>query len=311
MALAVFSLTAAAQGPGRPIKLVVPTSPGSSADIGARAVGEALQKVLGRPVLTENRVGAGGSIAAAAVAAAEPNGETIGVLGNSYLLFPLEFPQQKFDPAHDVAPVAMISKGANLLVVSSGSLYASLGDIVRRARAEPGNVTYSSAGLGSSTYQSAERVRIAADLDLLHVPFKGSPEAVQEVVAGRVDFAFAPISVAAPFLQSGRVRAIAVSSSKRSSLLPHTPTTVEAGVPGSSYDSWLVALVPGKTPAAVQAQLTQAFNAALETPEVQQRFAALGVELDLMQLDDLRTFVRKEHAQALAQAKQTKGRMVK
>lgn len=291
---------------GRPIKFVVPTSPGSSADISARAVGDTLQKILGRTVITENRVGAGGSIAAAAVAAAEATGETIGLLGNSYLLFPVEFPQSKFDPLQDVAPVAMISRGGNILVVSSTSPYSKLSDIVQAARAQPGRLTYASAGVGSSTYHSSERLRVAANLDIVHVPLKGSPEAIHEVLSGRVDFAFAPVSVIAPFVQSGRMRAIATSASKRSPLLPLTPTTVEAGVPGSVYDAWLVALVPAKTPQSVQAKLNKAFNQSLESAEVRQRFAALGSEPTPMPLEELRTYVRQEavqSARAFARAK--------
>ena len=287
----------------RPLKFLVPTSPGSSADIGARAIGDQLQRQLNRSIIVENKVGAGGSLAAAATASAEANGDTLGILGNSYLLFPVEFPQQKFDPIKDVVPVAMISRGANVLLVAADSPYQKLDDLVQRARREPGKLTYASAGIGSSTYHSAERLRTAAKLDMLHVPFKGSPESIHEVIAGRMDFAFAPVSVATPFVQSGKMRAIAVSSGKRSALLPQTPTTVEAGVPGSSYDSWLVALAPAKTPLATQQALNKAFNTALETPEVLQRFATLGVEPDAMSLEELQAFVAQEHKGAMAYAK--------
>jgi tripartite-type tricarboxylate transporter receptor subunit TctC len=305
-----FGHLAIAQPNSRPLKIVVPTSPGSSADIGARIVGDQIQKTLGRPVIVENKAGAGGSLSAAAVAAAEPNGDTIGVLGNSYLLFPLEFPQQKFDPIRDVVPVAILSRGANVLLVSSASSYLTLQDLVRRARTEPNKVSYASAGIGSSTHHSAERMLAAAKLDLLHIPYKGSPEAVQEVISGRVDFVFTPVSVAMPFVQSGRVRVLAVSASKRSALLPDTPTTVEAGLPGSGYDTWLVALVPAKTPRAIQVDLNKIFNAALEAPEVLQRFATLGVEPGQMSLEDVQSFISQEHTKALAEekAKETKNR---
>jgi tripartite-type tricarboxylate transporter receptor subunit TctC len=297
---------AAAQSGERPLKFIVPTSPGSAADTAARFVGEQIQTTLGRPVLIENKAGAGGALAAAHVAAAEPNGETIGLLGNSYLLFPVEFLQHKFDPIRDVVPVAMISKGMNVLLVANESPYRKLEDIVRKARAEPGNVAYASAGVGSSTFHSAQRVVIAANIDVIHLPFKGSPQSLSEVVASRVDFAFAPISVAAPLLRSGRVRAIAVSSSKRSVLLPDVPTTVEAGVPGSSYESWLVAIVPSKTPAAIQAELNRIFSTALETPEVRRHFGMSGVEPVPMPLAQLRAFVLQEHASALAYDKVAK-----
>ena len=289
-----------AQQGGRPLKFVVPTSPGSSADTGARAIGEQIQKSTGRTVFVENKVGAGGSLAAMQVVGAEPNGETLAILGNSYLLFPVEYPQMKFDPIRDVEPVAMISKGANVLIVANDSPYKQLQDIVRKSLAEPGKVAYASAGVGSSTFHSGQRVAAAANLDLIHVPYKGSPEVAGEVMAGRVDFAFVPISVALPLVQASRIRALAVSPSKRSALLPNVPTTAEAGVPGSSYESWLAALVPAKTPAAVQAELNKIINASVEAPEVKALFATSGVEPFPMPLAELREFVIQEHQSAMA-----------
>jgi tripartite-type tricarboxylate transporter receptor subunit TctC len=292
---------------GRSVKLLVPTSAGSSADIGARAASVEAQKVLGRQIIVDNKVGAGGSIAAVALAAAEPNGDTIGVLGNSFLLIPVEFPQQKFDPLQDVTPVAMVSRGANVLLVNTSSPYQSLADIIKKAAAAPGTLSYASAGLGSSTYHSAERVRTAANLDLIHVPFKGSPQAIGEVLGGRVDFAFAPVSVAGPFIQDGRLRALAVSTSKRSSMLPQVPTTAES-VPNSSYESWLAVLVPAKTPLAIQQALNKAYSTAMQTAEIKKVFTTLGVEPEVMQLDEVKAFVRKEYALVMTDVRPSKPR---
>lgn len=292
---------------GRPVKVLVPTSPGSSADIGARAASVEAQKILGRLLIIDNKVGAGGSIAAAALAAAEPNGDTIAVLGNSFLLLPVEFPQQKFDPMHDVIPVAMVSRGANVLVVDVSSPYKSLADIVKKAAAGPGTVSYASAGVGSSTFHSAERVRTAAKLELIHVPFKGSPEAVREVMAGRIDFAFAPVSVAGPLIQTGKLRALAVATSKRSSFLPQVPTTAET-VPNSSYESWLAVLVPAKTPLAIQQELNRAYSTAMQVAEIKTLFTTLGVEPEVMQLDEVKAFVRKEYALVTTEAHPSKPR---
>jgi tripartite-type tricarboxylate transporter receptor subunit TctC len=255
-----------AQIGGRPIKFIVPTSPGSSADIGARIVAERLQVVSGRSVITENKVGAGGSIAANFVALSEPNGETIGMLGNSYLYIPLDFPQQKFDPIHDLAPVAMIQRGTNVLVVGRDSRYQTLNDIVQRARLVPGQMTCASAGQGSSTYQSAERLRVAAGLDFIHVPYRGSPELVRDIIAGRVDFGFAPVSVVAGFMEGGLTRFLAVS----------TP------------------------PNAIQIDLNKMFNAVLDAPEVNQRFASLGGEAAPLDLEPLRSLVHEEYDNAMA-----------
>lgn len=301
LALVCVSCTLQAQPPGdRALRLIVPTSPGSSADVGARLVGDRIQAASGRPVVIENKVGAGGSLAAAYVAAAAPNGETVGILGNTYQLFAEEFPSQKFDPAKDVVPVALISRGANVLLVASDSGYARVDDIVRKARSQPGCLSYASAGIGSSTYHSAERLRMASGLELIHIPYKGSPEAVQEVIAGRVDFAFAPVPVALSFIQGGRVKAVAVSASRRSVQLPDVPTTVEAGVPDSSYDTWLVALVPAKTPRAVQLELNRTFTAATATQEIRSKFASLGVEPEDAGLDETQAFVAREYQSAKA-----------
>lgn len=283
----------------RALRLIVPTSPGSSADVGARLVGDRIQAASARPVVVENKVGAGGSLAAAYVAAAAPNGDTVGILGNTYQLFAEEFPSQKFDPVKDVVPVALISRGANVLLVASDSGYGRVDDIVRKARSQPGRLSYASAGIGSSTYHSAERLRMASGLDLIHIPYKGSPEAVQEVIAGRVDFAFAPVPVALSFIQ-GRVKAVAVSASRRSAQLPDVPTTVEAGVPDSSYDTWLVALVPARTPRAVQLELNRVFTAATATPEIHAKFASLGVEPEDAGLDETQAFVAREYQRAKA-----------
>lgn len=292
---------------GRPVIVLVPTSPGSSADIGARAASVAAQKILGRPLIIQNKVGAGGSIAAAALAAAEPNGETIGVFGNSFLLFPVVYPQQKFDPMQDVTPVAMVSRGANVLLVEASSPYHSLADIVKHAAAAPGTLSYASAGLASSTFHSAERVRTAANLELIHVAYKGSPESVNEVLGGRVTFAFAPVSVALPFIQGGRVRALAVSTSKRSSILPQVPTTAET-VPNSSYESWLAVLVPAKTPLAFQQALNKAYSTAMQTAEIKKLFTTQGVEPEVMQLDEVKAFVRQEYALAMTHSHPSKPR---
>jgi tripartite-type tricarboxylate transporter receptor subunit TctC len=299
-ALAAMATGAHAQLGGRPLKIIVPTSPGSSADLGARIVAERLQMLLGRTVVTENKVGAGGLIAATSIARAEPIGETIGMLGNTYLTYHIEFPQEKFDPVNDVAPVAMISRGGNVMLVGRESPFRTMDDVVKRARAKPGSVSFASAGLSSSSFHSAERFRAAAGIDLLHVPYRGSPEMVRELIAGRVDFAFVPVSVVAGYTQDGLTRALAVSGAKRSRLLPDIPTTVEAGLPNSSFDTWLIALVPGKTPLAIQVDLNKSLNAVLDSPEIHQRFETIGVEASTMNLDQLQEYVREEYRNAVA-----------
>lgn len=282
------------------IKVIVPTSAGSSADTGARAIAEHIQAAIARPVVVENRTGAGGSMAADVIAAADPDGETIGLLGNSYLLFPIQYPNKNFKPMRDLIPVALVSRGANVLLVASSSPYKSLKDLLDAARSQPGKLAYASAGVGSSTFHSANRMITAAKIDVIHVPMRGSPEGLNEVIGGHMEFTFTPISVAGPMLKSGRVRALAVSTSKRTALLPDVPTTVEAGVPGSSYESWLVALVPAKTPLVQQERWNKSINAALESEQVRKSFTQHGVEPSPMSLKQTQAFVAEEYRVAMA-----------
>lgn len=283
----------------RTIRFVVPTSPGSNADTQARVVGEGLQALTGQTVVTENRVGAGGSIAAAALAGARPDGQTVGFQGKAYLLFGVEFPAQNFDPIRDVSPVAFISRGAFVLVVGASSNFTSLKALIDYARTTPGKLDYASAGQGSTSYLSAERLRAAAKVSMLHVPFKGSPEAVREVISGGVQFTYIPAAMSKSLIESGRVKALAVNTARRSILLPDVPTAIEAGLPNSNYESWLVALVPANTPGDIQEQLNQQFNAAIKSSALAERFVKLGVEPEPMALMALRNFVKGEYAAAL------------
>jgi tripartite-type tricarboxylate transporter receptor subunit TctC len=296
----LWAPTVPAQGSAaRTVRFVVPTSPGSNADTQARSVGEGLQALTGQTVVTENRVGAGGSIAASTLSAARPDGQTVGFQGKAYLLFGVEFPAQNFDPMRDVSPVAFISRGAFVLVVGASSAHTSLKGLIDYARTNPGKLDYASAGQGSTSYISAERLRAAAKVSMLHVPFKGSPEAVREVIAGGVHFTYIPAAMSKSLIESGRVRALAVNTARRSILLPEVPTVIEAGLPHSNYESWLVALVPANTPGDIQEQLNQQFNAAIKTPAMAERFAKLGVEPEPMNLIALRAFVKGEYAAAL------------
>ena len=307
--IALAPPTATAQpSSAQTVRFLVPTSPGSNADAQARAVGEHFQTLTGQTVITENRVGAGGSVAAGALAAARPDGQTIGFQGKSFLLFGVEFPIQNFDPILDVSPVAFISRRAFVLVVGATSNLTSLKALVDYGRANPGKINYASAGQGSTSYLSAERVRAAAEINVVHIPFKGSPEAAREVIAGSAHFAFVPAAMSKPLIEAGRIRALAVNTARRSILLLEVPTTIEAGLPNSNYESWLVALVPAKTPNDIQEKLNQQFNAALKTPVVTERLAKLGVEAEPMTLAALRAFVKKEYAAALDLDKQLRAK---
>lgn len=296
--LASLATTAApgfAQGfPSKPVKLVVPFSAGSGTDIAARAVGEVMAKGLGQPVVIENRPGAGGTIAAAAVAKGEADGHTVLVPSSGHAANPSIYPNLSYDTLKDLTGVTPLVALPNVLVVNPAKGWKSVADLVAAAKAKPGTMNYASAGVGSATHFNAEKFRLQAGLQAVHVPFKGTPEAMSDVIGGRSDWFFAPLSSALPLIRDGKLQALAVSTGRRSAQLPDVPTTVEAGVPGSDYTFWVALVVPAATPAAATARLQQEAAKALATPELVERLAKLGAEPFVMPTADFATFLRAE-----------------
>jgi tripartite-type tricarboxylate transporter receptor subunit TctC len=293
--LGAVTLGASAQGfPSKPIKLIVPFSAGSGTDIAARAVGEVMAKGLGQPVIIENRPGAGGTIAAAAVAKGEADGHTILVPSSGHAANPSIYPNLSYDTLKDLTGVTPLVALPNVLVVNPAKGWKSVADLVAAVKAKPGTFNYASAGVGSATHYNAEKFRLQAGLQAVHVPFKGTPEAMSDVIGGRSDWFFAPLSSALPLIRDGKLQALAVSTAKRSAQLPDVPTTVEAGVPGSDYTFWVALVVPAATPAAAVARLQQEAAKALATPELVERLAKLGAEPMVMQSADFNAFLRTE-----------------
>lgn len=294
----VLALTAAgafAQAyPTKPIRFVVPFSAGSGTDIAARAVGEVMARGLGQPVVIENRPGAGGTIAAAAVAKGEADGHTVLVPSSGHAVNPSIYPSLPYDTLKDLSGVTPLVAMPNVLVVNPSRGWKTVADLVAAAKAKPGAMNYASAGVGSATHFNAEKFRLQAGLDAVHVPFKGTPEAMTDVVGGRSDWFFAPLSSALPLIRDGKLRALAVSTAKRSSLLPEVPTTVEAGVPGSDYTFWVALVVPSATPAAAVQRLQQEAARALAQPELVEKLAKLGAEPMPMASADFNAFIRAE-----------------
>ena len=296
--LAILATTATpgfAQGfPSKPVKLVVPFSAGSGTDIAARAVGEVMAKGLGQPVVIENRPGAGGTIAAAAVAKGEADGHTVLVPSSGHAANPSIYPNLSYDTLKDLTGVTPLVALPNVLVVNPAKGWKSVADLVAAAKARPGAMNYASAGVGSATHFNAEKFRLQAGLQAVHVPFKGTPEAMSDVIGGRSDWFFAPLSSALPLIRDGKLQALAVSTARRSAQLPDVPTTVEAGVPGSDYSFWVALVVPAATPAAATARLQQEAAKALATPELVERLAKLGAEPFVMPTAHFATFLRAE-----------------
>ena len=292
-ALLLLSGMVSAQGfPNKTIRLVSGVTPGSASDTMARIIAEKLQASLGQSVIVENRLGAGGLIGAQYVAKAEPDGHTIMVYASAFTVAPLLTPAA-LDPK-DLAPVAAMGTVPTVLVVIPSKGYKTVADLVAAAKAKPGGIIASSAGIGSSTHMNLERFRISAGINVLHVPLKGAPEALTEVLTGRADFYFAlPFQVVAN-VKSGKLLALAVGSPKRSALFADVPTTVEAGYPNSDYNFWVGALISSKTPREIVLRLNREINAAVSAPEVKERFLKLGADPLTMSLPEFEAMIRDE-----------------
>ena len=278
VALLAIDGNALAQGwPSKPVHVIVPVTPGSAIDIVARTISDQLTTQLGQPLVVENRTGAGGTIGAAAVAKADPDGHTILVHSTAHTIFPATFANLPFDTVRDFAGVTPVVNVPLVLIVSPAK-HRSLKGLVAAAKAKPGSINYATVGAGAAAHMTAERLRLSAGFEAQQIPFRGAPEAQTEVLAGRVDFFFSPVLAALPLIQSGQLLALAVSSSKRASALPDVPTTVEAGYPNSNYDFWIGFFLPAKTPRDIVETLYQEIRKAKEKPDMQAKFKALGGE---------------------------------
>jgi tripartite-type tricarboxylate transporter receptor subunit TctC len=278
--------------PAKPVHIVVSLTPGSATDILARTVSDRLSAQLGQPVIVENRPGASTTIAAALVAKAEPDGYTLLATSSAHTVAPFLYSRLSYDAARDLAGVAPLANLPTVLVVPPSKGFRKLADLVAAAHARPGSVNFGSAA--ASTQLNAERFRRSAKMDAVHIPFKGAPEVLNEVVAGRIDFYFSPIAPALPLLREGKVLALAVGSSKRASLLPDLPTTIEAGFPDSDYNFWVGLFAPAKTPRAVIERLYRATTTALQSPEARERLPKLGAEPMAMTPGEFDALVREE-----------------
>jgi tripartite-type tricarboxylate transporter receptor subunit TctC len=262
---------------GRPLRMVVPFPPGGSTDILARAIGPKLAASLGTQVLVDNKPGAGGSLGAAEVARAEPDGHTLlmGHIG-TLAVNPAIYPRLAYDPLRSFVPVAWVARVPNVLVVSASSAVRSLSAFVDQVRARPGRYSYSSGGNGSAAHITFEYLKLEARLFMLHIPYRGTAPSVTDLIGGQVDATFTGAPAVLPHVRSGRLRALAVSSRQRIAALPEVPTVAESGFPGFVADQWYGVVAPAGTPAAVVAKLNAEINKALALPDVAQQLAVEG-----------------------------------
>lgn len=263
--------------PNKPVHLVVGFPPGGASDIVARLLQPHLQKELGQPFVIENRPGANGNIANEVVARAQPDGYTL-LLGNPgpLVLNPYLYKRVPVDPVKAFVPVTQLTESPMVVVVPANSPLKSMGDLLAKARQNPGKVTYGSAGNGSSMHVAGATLQVHLNTPLIHVPYKGSGPALNDLLAGQLDFMADSRSTTLPLIRDGRLRALAVTGSRRVADLPDIPTVAEAGVKGFDVTTWLGVVAPAGTPAPVVQRLHSAFSSALRNPSVQARLAELG-----------------------------------
>ncbi|MEY2952783.1 MAG: hypothetical protein RLZZ401_870 [Pseudomonadota bacterium] len=296
LALSAIALPVLAQDayPSKPLRVIVPFTAGSTTDIIARAIADKLASSLGQPVVVDNRGGAGGTIGAAAVAQAAPDGYTVLVHSSSHTVSPSTFAKLPFDTVKDFAGVTPLAQLPNVLVTAPSKNFADLKALLSYARANPGKLNYASAGTGSATHLNAEKFKMAGNFFAVHIPYKGSPEAVTDVLSGRVDYYFSPVAPVLAQIRDGQLQALAVGSVTRSAALPSVPTTAEAGVPGSEFNFWIGMMLPGKTPRDIVNRLNAEVEKALASPEVKERFTRLGAQAWVMKPEQFDAYMKAE-----------------
>ena len=301
-ALALLGLTTAATvgahaqaaWPTRqPIKLILPFPPGSALDAVARPVFDAVAHQIGQSMVFESRAGAGGTLGMAAVAKAEGDGYTLLVNSSVHTITPSTYSKLPYDTLRDFAAVSPLSQFPNVLVVPPPR-FKTIQELVASAKAKPGSITYGSGGVGAATHLNAERFRLSAGFEAVHVPFKGAPDALREILGNRIDFYFAPLSSVVGLIGSGEIRGLAVSSLKRSASLPAIPTTLESGYPNSDYTFWVGLFAPSATPRPIIDRLHGEIAKALHEPAIADALTKLGAEPMELSPTQFDAFVRTE-----------------
>jgi tripartite-type tricarboxylate transporter receptor subunit TctC len=288
------SLAGAQAWPGKPVKILVPFTAGSATDILARTVGQKLSETWAQPVYIENRAGAGGTIGSAVVAKSPPDGYTLMVHSAAQAVNAYIYPTLPYDTLKDFVQVVPLGGQPNVLVVSPSSGYKSAADLIAAAKQKAGSLNFASAGIGSGTHINAEKFNLQAGINAVHIPYKGTPEALTDTMTGRTTYFFSPISAALPHVREGKLVALGVTSAKRSSLLPNVPTIAESGLQGFEYNLWVGVFAPAGVPADVVDKINRDVNRVLREPDVRERMTALGAEAMQMTPAEFDRFMRAE-----------------
>jgi tripartite-type tricarboxylate transporter receptor subunit TctC len=290
-ALAICAGACAQDYPTKPIRIIVPLTPGSGADIAGRIIAARMSEHWKQPVLVENRAGAGGQIGTSAVVKSEPDGHTLLVQSSSHSANPAIYKSLPYDPQKDLADVAILGKTPYVMVSRE---YKSLKALLDDAKKKPGQLAFASAGVGTSTHLAAEYLVGLAGVKMIHVPYKGSAEAIQDVLAGRVQFYMAPVNVAVGQVKEGKLNPLGVSTRRGAASLPDVPTIASQGLPDYDVTLWFGMWAPAGTPIPVVQKLNAAVNAIVFEPAVKEQFTKLGIEPAPMKPDEFAKFVRSE-----------------
>jgi tripartite-type tricarboxylate transporter receptor subunit TctC len=280
--------------PSKPIRIIVIVAPGGSADAVARLVGEQLSARFGQPVVVENRPGAGGNVATQAVKAAPADGYTLLFTANNHTINPALFANAGY-VVEDFVPVAQLMEGPSVIVVGPDSPYRSLGDLLGAAKSKPGQIAYGSAGIGLPSHVAGEVMQRASGTELVHVAYRGSGPSLVDAMGGQVPVVISSLVAAAPHLQSGKLRALAVTSAKRWPAMPEIPAASEFGMPGYQHMTWLALFARKGTPADVVDKLNSEVRAVLADPAVKARIASLGGDVTPKTADEVDALIRQDH----------------
>jgi len=294
--LAVAAAATAQTYPDRPVRLIAPWPPGGSVDTTARYINEQLGKELGQPVIIENRSGATGNIGSEAVARAKPDGYMLLINTITIATAPALFPNLPFDVLKDFAPISLVAEAPHLLIVSNKVSAKNVAELVALMRANPGRLSYSSAGNGSNFHMAGELFKELSKTYALHVPYRGGGPAMLDTISGQVDFSFPSLTAALPQATAGRVRGLAVTSATRSPAAPDIPTIAESGLPGYAFTSWQLILAPAGTPPEIQARIHRAIVETMKSPQVRERYAREGTIQRSTSPEEAAAFLKAEVA---------------
>jgi tripartite-type tricarboxylate transporter receptor subunit TctC len=282
--------------PTKPIRFIVPLTPGSGADIAGRIVAKHLSDALKQPVLVENRPGAGGIIGTQAMLSNDADGYTLMVQSASHAANPAIYKSLPYDPLKDIVDIAILGSTPYVMIGAKSGQWATLPALIEAAKKNPGQIPFASAGVGTSTHLAAEYVLQTAGIKMLHIPYKGSPEAIQDTIGGRTAFYMAPLDAAIGHLKEGRINAFGVSSAKRAEIVPDIPTLAEQGLKNYNLSLWFGVWGKTGTPPAVIQKLNTEINAVLQGKDVREQFGRIGIAPTPMKTDEFAKFVREQMA---------------